>query len=69
MLQTIGKSLKASIIAAARQGLFFLPLIFFLPKVFGLLGVQMCQTISDICTFTIAIPISVSVLKEMKKKI
>ena len=69
MLQTIGKSLKASIIAAARQGLFFLPLIFLLPRMFGLLGVQMCQTISDICTFIIAIPISVSVLKEMKKKI
>lgn len=67
MLQTIGESLKASVLAAARQGLFFLPLIFVLPRVFGLLGVQMCQTVSDILTLTISIPISVGVLKRMNK--
>ena len=66
MLQTIGESLKASILAAARQGLFFLPLIFLLPQFFGLLGVQMCQTVSDICTMTLSVPISLSVLKRLK---
>ncbi|MDY3919218.1 MAG: MATE family efflux transporter [Candidatus Limivivens sp.] len=66
-LQTIGKSLKASVLAAARQGLFFLPLIYILPRLFGLLGVQMCQTVSDIFTMALALPIGLSVLKELKE--
>ncbi|HIW80983.1 MAG TPA: MATE family efflux transporter [Candidatus Acetatifactor stercoripullorum] len=65
MLQSIGKAVRASIVAAARQGLFFLPFIWILPKFFGLLGVQMCQTWSDVCSFLIAVPLGISVLREM----
>lgn len=68
MLQSIGKGTKASIVAAGRQGLFFLPLIWILPRFFGLLGVQMCQTWSDVLTFLLSIPLSVSVLNEMKRQ-
>lgn len=67
MLQSIGKAVKASIVAAARQGLFFLPLIWVLPVFFNLLGVQMCQTISDVLSFALAIPLGISVLNEMKR--
>lgn len=67
MLQSIGKAAKASVIAASRQGLFFLPLIFILPLFWGLLGVQMCQTVSDIFSFALAIPLGISVLNEMKR--
>lgn len=67
MLQSIGKAVKASIVAAARQGLFFLPLILILPRLFGLLGIQMCQMVSDILSFAVAVPMAVSVLKEMKE--
>ena len=66
MLQTIGQALKASIQAAARQGLFFLPLIWILPQLFGLMGVQMCQTVSDILTFLLSVPLCISVLKQLK---
>lgn len=66
MLQSIGKAVKASVVAAARQGLFFLPLIWTLPVFMGLLGVQICQTISDVCSFFLAVPLGISVLKEMK---
>ena len=65
MLQSIGKALKASAVAAARQGLFFLPFIWILPRIFGLLGVQMCQTWADICSLLLALPLGLSVLKEM----
>lgn len=68
MLQSIGKALKASILAAGRQGLFFIPLILILPGVLGLLGVEMCQTISDVCTFILSVPLCVSVLNEMKRQ-
>lgn len=66
MLQSIGKAFKASIVAAARQGLFFLPYIKILPLFFGLLGVQMCQACSDVCSFLLSVPLGISVLKEMK---
>ena len=66
MLQSIGKSLKASIVASARQGFFFIPLVLILPKFFGLTGIQITQTISDILTFFIALPFAVSVLQEFK---
>ncbi|MDE6606577.1 MAG: MATE family efflux transporter [Lachnospiraceae bacterium] len=68
MLQSIGKAVKASIVAAARQGLFFLPLILILPRIFGLTGIQICQMISDIFTFVLAVPLGISVLKEMNKE-
>ena len=68
MLQSIGKALKASVLAAARQGLFFIPLILVLPQLFGLSGVEMCQTVSDICSFVLAVPLCLSVLNEMKRE-
>ena len=67
MLQSIGKATKASIVAAARQGIFFIPLIWILPYFFGLLGVQMCQTWSDICTMLLSVPLGIGVLREMKQ--
>ena len=36
---------------AARQGLFFLPLIFFLPSQIGLLGVQCAQPLAEVGAF------------------
>ena len=53
-------------LAAARQGLFFIPLILLLPRLFGLFGVEICQTVSDICSFALAVPLCFSVLNEMK---
>lgn len=66
MLQAIGKSIKASIVAAARQGLFFLPIILILPNLWGLLGIQLAQPIADVCTLLLSLPLGISVLKDMK---
>jgi putative MATE family efflux protein len=68
MLQTIGMSLKASIVAASRQGLFLIPALYILPRLFGLFGVQIAQMVSDICTFCLAVPLGMSVLKDLKDK-
>ena len=67
MLQSIGKGLKASIVASARQGLCFLPLILILPHFLGLTGVEICQAVSDVFTLMIAVPIGFSVIREMQK--
>ena len=66
MLQSIGKGVKASIVASARQGIFFLPLIAILPHFFGLTGVEVCQAVSDVCALSISIPIGFSVIREMR---
>lgn len=66
MLQSIGKGLKASIVASARQGIFFLPLIAILPRLLGLTGVEACQAVSDVFALTISIPLGFSVIREMK---
>lgn len=67
MLQSIGRSAKASVVAAARQGVFFIPLVMILPHFFGLLGVQMCQMWADICAFVLSVPLGISVLREFRK--
>ncbi len=66
MLQSMGLAKKASIVASAKQGLFFIPLIIILPRIFGLTGIEVCQMISDICAFSLTLPISVSVLRILK---
>ena len=68
MLQTIRKSVRATILSSARQGLFFVPFIFILPHFWGLQGVEMCQAVSDLFTFLLAIPLSLGVLWEMKRQ-
>lgn len=69
MLQSVGKGLKASIVASARQGLCFIPLIYILPYFFGLTGVEICQAVSDVFTLIISIPIGMSVIHEMQRNI
>ncbi len=66
MLQSIGKGVKASITASARSGLFFIPLILILPKLFGLFGVEISQAIADVFAMLISVPFAYSELKKMK---
>ena len=65
MLQTIGKTGSATFMAMARQGVFFIPLIYLLSHCFGLVGVQMTQSVADYLAFFCAIPLSRRALKEM----
>ena len=46
--QAIGKATPALLLTLARQGFFFIPLIFILPKFYGELGVWMAFPISDV---------------------
>jgi putative MATE family efflux protein len=64
MLQTIGKALSASILAFARQGLFFIPLLFTIVPVFGVLGIQLCAPIADACSFILALFLGIRTLRK-----
>lgn len=68
MLQTIGKSFRASLLAMSRQGLFFIPAVLLLPALIGIQGVEIAQPIADVCSFILAIPLQLSVLHEMTVK-
>jgi len=67
MLQTIGMAGKATLLAAARQGLFFIPTVLLLSWLLGLLGVQMSQAVADLLSFFLALPIALGVLREFRR--
>ena len=66
MMQTIRKPWQANVLAASRNGLFFIPLIIILPRYFGLLGVEMCQAWADFLSFLLAVPIAVNGFRALK---
>ncbi len=65
MMQTINRPWQANLMASARRGLFFIPLIILLPFFFGLKGVEMCQAVSDVFTLLLAMPLVASVFRRM----
>ncbi len=46
--QAVGKAIPALLLTLLRQGIFFIPLIFILPKFYGALGVWMAFPIADV---------------------
>ncbi|PKC80069.1 Na driven multidrug efflux pump, MatE family [Bifidobacterium longum] len=55
MTQTMGRTGIASFLALCRQGLFLAPIVLILPMIFGVLGVEMAQSVSDVLTFVVTI--------------
>lgn len=68
LLQSVGKSIRATILSCCRQGIFFIPLILILPKFLGLTGIEYTQAISDGLTFIMSIPFLIWFFRELKKE-
>lgn len=68
LTQTIGKTFKASILAAARQGIFFIPAVLLLPPALGILGIQLAQPVADVCAFSLGVVMNRAVMKEIKRE-
>lgn len=66
--QMTGKSWRATLLACSRQGIFFIPLIIVLPRMFGLWGVQAAQPVADALAAVLAVPFGIAFLKEIKDK-
>lgn len=66
--QGIGKSWTATFTASMRQGVFYLPIIWLLPLVLGLRGIQLAQPAADFCTFLVAVPFAVSFYRFISEK-
>lgn len=68
MTQVIGRTVPATFLACARQGLFFIPAVLILSSVLDVTGIQLAQPIADIGTLICAIPIQLKILKEFDNK-
>ncbi|MBR5225854.1 MAG: MATE family efflux transporter [Clostridia bacterium] len=68
LTQSIGYGVRATIISTARQGLFLIPSLLTLPPIFGLLGLQMAQPMSDALSCVLTFLIVRSILRELRAK-
>lgn len=64
----IGKAKEGGIISIGRQGIFFIPLVLILPRIFGLYGVIFTQPIADVLSVVLCAVFAVKMNKEMKKR-
>ena len=69
MLQTTRKTIRASILAIAKQGIFLVPIIYIFPKFLGITGIEIAQPFADLLTFILAVHLGYSMIKEMKLEI
>ena len=65
--QAVGKSVKAAFLASCRQGVFFLPLIFVLPRFLGIAAIEASQPAADLATFLVCIPIMHGFMRRLCK--
>ncbi len=66
--QSIGYGVRATLLSIARQGIFLIPALLILPRAFGLIGIQIAQPLSDVCTLVFTIVIITGVLRQLKDK-
>ena len=66
LTQSIGYGARATLLSIARQGIFLIPALLVLPNMLGLLGIQIAQPLSDVCTLVLTIVIMHNVLGQLK---
>ncbi|WP_304325807.1 MATE family efflux transporter [Bifidobacterium thermacidophilum] len=67
MQQTMGKTIIASFVAVCRLGLFLAPAVLILAHLFGVPGVQTAQSVSDIISFIVTVPLQARILRSLGK--
>ncbi len=68
LLQSIGKPFSATVLACARQGILFLPLLFLLPNRFGIESLIWVQPLADALTLVFSIPFLFYIARHLKEK-
>ena len=56
-MQNIGNYFSALLISISRQGLFYIPLLYILPALYGKTGIYLLQPLSDFLSFILAIAV------------
>ncbi len=65
MFQSVGKNKIATFLSMLRSGLYFIPVILVLSRVYGLFGVEISQTVADILAFFTSVPFAVRFLRQL----
>lgn len=65
----IGKSLVGSLLSLSRQGIFFFPLIFLFPYLFGLTGVICVQPMADLLTTVVTIIFAIKITHSLGQEL
>lgn len=55
LYQCLGFSTVASLLASCRQGIFFIPLVLILPRIMGVMGIEVVQPAADLLTAIISV--------------
>ena len=68
LMQSLRISGKATVMALSRQGIFYIPAILILPRMFDITGITLAQPVADILSFVLTIFLVVPTVKELKTK-
>ena len=68
LYQNIGRVVGATLLAVARQGLMFIPVVLILPRLFAepIWGVYLAQPMADFFAFALAVPLAVRMMRELR---
>jgi putative MATE family efflux protein len=67
IFQSTGHGRTSSVLALARQGFFFVPLVVILSRTIGLIGVQLSQPIADVATFLLSLGYIIPFMKRLDR--
>ena len=67
LYQNIGRVVEATLLAVARQGLMFIPVVLILPHVITppIWGVYLAQPTADLFAFSLALPLAIKIYREL----
>jgi len=68
LFQSTGQKGWALLLACLRGGLCFIPLILILPRLMGLLGIQLAQPLADMVTAALSIPYTLKFFRELPRE-
>jgi len=65
LFQALGRGKEAATLSLSRQGIFFIPAILVLPRIFMLDGVLLAQPFADICTIALTAVLAIKAHKQL----
>ncbi len=68
MFQSIGKSGISLFLSTLRTGLYYIPLILVLPRLLGIMGIELAQPAADVLAALTSIPFAAAFLGQMKQE-
>ena len=65
LFQSIGMGFKASFLSLLRSGLFFIPMILILSRLFGLVGIECAQAAADVLSGVVTFPMVIAFFRKL----